>query len=264
MGCDAKAGRLVLAKKSLLTPSAMGVAACVGAATVAVFERPRVAILSTGDELVSIDQKPTGSQIRNSNSFMMTALLKQLGCDVADLGTVVDDRNAIASAIEAGFSFDALFITGGMSMGERDYVPELLQQLGVDLRIRKLRIKPGKPFAFGLSQTGSMVFGLPGNPVSAYVCTVRLANRIIRRMMGGEPAAGEITSILKGELGSNGPREQYIPAYRDGIFVTAVLGTGSADLFALARTNCLIYRAEGSPPATDGDHILVIDVLALA
>jgi molybdopterin molybdotransferase len=263
-GCDAKAGQVVLARGTVLSASAIGVAACVGSATVCVFDRPRVSILATGDELVPIDQVPTGSQIRNSNSAMMQALLTQLGCAVTDLGMVADDRDAISAAIQTGLGSDALFITGGMSMGDRDYVPEILKQLGVELRIRKLRIKPGKPFAFGVAPGGCNVFGLPGNPVSAYVSTVRLANRILRRIAGGSASACETQAILKGELAPNGSREQYIPAYRDGIFVTPVLGTGSADLFALVRTNCLIYRSEGAGAAKNGDHIIVIDILAIA
>ena len=151
------------------------------------FSHRRAAVLATGDELVSPGTEPGPSSIRNSNSPMLVSLLTRLGCDVTDLGNVPDRPNEIRQALKNGLTFDALFVTGGMSMGEYDYVPGLLKEIGVDLRITKLRIKPGKPFVFGVWEGGrGFVFGLPGNPVSGFVCTVRLASRILSRLAGGE------------------------------------------------------------------------------
>ncbi|HEY8749804.1 MAG TPA: molybdopterin molybdotransferase MoeA, partial [Tepidisphaeraceae bacterium] len=149
-GSDCKAGQIVLAQGVRLGPAQLAVAASVGATEVEVFEKPRVAVLATGDELVPVGTVPTGAQIRNSNTPMLISLLRRLGCDVTDLGTTVDDPNIIRDSLRRGLSFDALFVTGGLSMGEYDYVPRMLIELGVDLKITKLRIKPGKPFVFGV------------------------------------------------------------------------------------------------------------------
>jgi molybdopterin molybdotransferase len=258
-GSDAPAEKLLLAKGILLGPVQLGVAATVGLANLAVYDAPSVAILSTGDELIEIDRVPTGAQIRNSNSIMMHALLRKLGCRVRDLGMVRDDPAKIRSAIEEGLQSDALFITGGMSMGEHDYVPRILQEIGLKLVISKLRIKPGKPFAFATNGLGKRVFGLPGNPVSAYVCTLRLARRVLTRLSGGPATSAVSQGQLIGELPPNGPRELYLPAYRIGDSIQPLQPNGSADLFTLAYANCLILRAENAPAATHGNAIVVLD-----
>src|SRR4029079_19074926 len=132
------------------------------------------------------DSEPLAHQIRNSNNPMTAALLKKLGCRVTDLGTAPDDVELIRARSEEGLRHDALFVSGGMSMGEHDYVPRILKELGVELKVTKLKIKPGKPFLFGVKRradgTDGFVFGLPGNPVSGFVCTVRLASRLIDRL----------------------------------------------------------------------------------
>jgi molybdopterin molybdotransferase len=241
---DVEAGRVVLAKGARLGPAQIAVAASVGAVEVPVFAPPSAAVLSKGDELVEIEAAPTGAQIRNSNSAMLVALLRRLGCDVRDLGIARDDPAVIRDAITKGISLaDALFVTGGMSMGERDYVPRLLQELGMELRITKLRIKPGKPFVFAAQSTGTRyVFGLPGNPVSAFVCTLRLASRVLARMAGGTPDGRIGEAKLSSPLPANGPREFYQPALRIGGGVDPMAWKGSADIFTLAVANCLIIR----------------------
>jgi molybdopterin molybdotransferase len=255
-GSDIEAGRIVLPRGIRLGPAQAAVAASVGASTVSVYARPRVAILSTGDELIEIDQTPKEAQIRNSNSFMMVALLNQLGCEVQNLGIVRDDPALIREAIAQGLESDALFITGGMSMGERDYVPALLREMGLNLAITKLRIKPGKPFVFATQHKPAgvkYVFGLPGNPVSAYVCTIRLAGRILSRVAGG-PADPAIYQLkLTEPLPANGVREFYQPAVHDGSTVTPLSWKGSADIFTLAAANALIIRPENAPAAAAGE-----------
>ena len=149
-GSDCQVGKKVLSTGTLIGPPQIAVMASVGVSEVQCFARPRVAILGTGDELVAIDQKPGVSQIRDSNTHMLAALLTRMGCEVVDISTSPDDPEMIRRAITRGLSYDALFIAGGMSMGEFDHVPQIMTELGVDLKITKLRIKPGKPFVFGV------------------------------------------------------------------------------------------------------------------
>jgi molybdopterin molybdotransferase len=166
-----------------------------------------------------------------------------------------------------------------MSMGEHDYVPKLLQEVGVEFRVTKLRIKPGKPFVFGAKAQAPgdaasrprYVFGLPGNPVSGFVCTVRLASRLIDRMGGGPVNERWLTGRLQVGLPANGPREFYIPTVRTvqpaRISAQAVLPTirplewkGSADVFTLASANSLLVRAANEPPLPDGTLVRVLDI----
>jgi molybdopterin molybdotransferase len=259
-GADTRAGDVVLERGVELTSAQIAVAATIGAATVPVFARPRVAVLGTGDELVPLHAQPTSIQIRNSNNPMLCALLEDLHCEVHNLGTVRDAPGMIRTAIEQGLTFDALFVTGGMSMGEYDFVPRTLIDLGVHLRITKLKIKPGKPFVFGqcAGPTLCHVFGLPGNPVSAFVCTTRLASRIIQRLRGLHPGERWANAPVLTDLHANGPREFYQPAVVSAQGVRPLAWKGSADLFTLARAHALIIREENAPPVPAGTAIRIL------
>jgi len=162
-GSDCPKGKLVLPKGTVLGPAQVAVAASVGAADLEVFELPRVAVLGTGDELVPFDAEPGPAQIRNCNNPMLVALLTRLGCTVHDMGTAPDNPDFIRARVLEALTgdYDALFVTGGMSMGEHDYVPKILQEVGVEFRVTKLRIKPGKPFVFGVRKGSG--FGVQGS-----------------------------------------------------------------------------------------------------
>jgi molybdopterin molybdotransferase len=253
---------------------------------VKVFARPSVAVLSTGDELVGIEQSPRGSQIRNSNNVMLVALLRRLGCEVRDLGTVNDDPEKIRAAMSDGLArADVLFVTGGMSMGQYDWCPKVMREMGADLRITKLKIKPGKPFVFGeiaaaslaVSQTGARpvakpqasresagqvryIFGLPGNPVSGFVCTLRLCSRLLTRIAGGEPCEKWLTGTLDAPLAAYGPREFYQPARYNAGRVQALAWKGSADLYTLAAADVLLVRAENEPALPAGATVKVLEI----
>ena len=276
-GRDCASGKVVLPKGTVLGPAQVAVAATVGARSVEVYDRPRAAVLGTGDELSDPNSEPLAHQIRNSNNPMTAALLKRLGCRVTDLGTAPDNVDYIRARIMEGLEHDALFVSGGMSMGEHDYVPSILNDLGVEMKVTKLRIKPGKPFLFGVKkrdngQGESYVFGLPGNPVSGFVCTVRLASRLIDRMSGGPAQERWQNGRLIVGLPANGPREFYMPALRTvapaRVSAQAVLPAirplewkGSADVFTLAAANCLLVRAAGEPPLPEGTLVRVLETL---
>jgi molybdopterin molybdotransferase len=256
-GSDCKAGAVVLRRGIKLEAAQLAAAATVGAAQLEVYDRPRVAILATGDELVAIDQVPAPHQIRNSNSIMLAALLARIGCSVTDLGVVRDEMSALLAAIEKGLRFDALFITGGMSVGAYDLPPKALQQLGADIRITKLKIKPGKPFIYAQLR-GCHIFGLPGNPLAGFVCTIRLASRLLRRMMGTDASGLEIATTLATKLPANGPREFYQPARVEGTIAHPLTWKSSADVFTLAEANALLVRAENEPARSAGAPCVVI------
>jgi molybdenum cofactor synthesis domain-containing protein len=193
-GDDLRPGDVVIEAGAELTPARIGVLAALGMATVVVHPRPRVGVLSTGDELVEGPGPLGPGQIRDSNRPMLLALVRASGFVPVDLGRIPDDADAIRAAFaSAAERCDAVISSGGVSMGEVDLVKDVLGELG-ELRSMKIAIKPAKPFAFGIIGSGGSagggrsgpipVFGLPGNPVSSVVSFELLARPALRRMMG--------------------------------------------------------------------------------
>jgi molybdopterin molybdotransferase len=259
-GSDIRAQQLVLSRGSRLGPAQLAVAASVGAANIRVFAKPQAAVLATGNELVAVDHEPGPAHIRNSNSIMLISLLRKLGCDVTDLGVAPDQPDAVRDALKRGMQHELLFVTGGMSMGTYDYVPRMVRELGADLKITKLRIKPGKPFVYAQTPTGH-VFGLPGNPVSAFVCAVRLASRLIARLCGQIELERWLSGPLEKALGPNCPREFYHPAIiKQNGHIEPLTWKGSADVFTLAKANALLRRAENEPPVAVGAIVRVLEI----
>ncbi len=207
-GSDAAAGSVVLKAGTRLGAAQVAVAASIGMVNVPVYRAPSVAVLGTGDELVLPEQVPAANQIRSCNNAMLMTLLLRQPCRAIDLGLVRDDPALIGERIEAGLEQDVLLISGGMSMGQRDYVPGILRRLGAEMKITKLRIKPGKPFVFAKMPGGKYVFGLPGNPVSAFVCTIFLVSRLLEKMAGGT-ARREMRSGAAGAF-ARGERESHV------------------------------------------------------
>jgi molybdopterin molybdotransferase len=264
-GSDVRAGEIVLRKGQTLQAAQLAVAASVGKTSLSVYSRPRVGVLSTGDEIVPPERTPGAGQIRDSNSIMLTSLLQQMDCHVLELGHVRDEKELIAQRITLGMAnVDVLFISGGMSMGRYDYAPQVLQELGVELLITKVRIKPGKPFLFGKKKRAGggecFVFGLPGNPVSAMICTLRLAGRLLRRMQGRAVERRWMEATLINGLPANGPREFYQPVRLQGDGVMPLAWKGSADIFTLAQADALLRRAENEPAIKAGARVRVMAI----
>lgn len=191
-GEDVTRGDVVLAAGTRLGPAALGLAASVGMAQLQVVRKPRVALFSTGDELVlpgtvPPDQMPPGA-IYNSNRFFLSAMLRRLGCEVTDLGIVPDRLDATVQALQqAAASHDLVLTSGGVSVGEEDHIKPAVQSLG-QLDLWQIAIKPGKPFAHG--RVGAAHFiGLPGNPVSSFVTFVLLVRPFLLRLQGVEDVA---------------------------------------------------------------------------
>ena len=184
---DVRSGDVVFAAGTVLTAAVAGVLSSINAREVAVFPRARVALLSTGDELVTDGSPLRRGQIRESNLTMLEVLLAQNGCEVQNLGVVADDRTVIERALlAAARDNDAIVTSGGVSMGDFDVVKTVLSRIA-DMQWMQMAIKPAKPFAFGQVAVDGRrvpVFGLPGNPVSSLVSFELLARPALRKMMG--------------------------------------------------------------------------------
>jgi molybdopterin molybdotransferase len=197
-GEDVAAGDVVLARGERITPAALGLAASVGFDRLQVARRPRVVLLSTGDELVMPgDVAPEAMKpgaIYNSNRFFMRALLQRLGCEVSDLGIVADRRDATIEALrQAAESHDLIVTTGGVSVGEEDHIKAAVQALG-ELQLWSLSMKPGKPFAYGRIGQAHLT-GLPGNPVSSFMTFLLLVRPFLLALQGATRVAPEAVAM---------------------------------------------------------------------
>ncbi|MEN8687307.1 MAG: gephyrin-like molybdotransferase Glp, partial [Desulfuromonadales bacterium] len=182
-GEDVTQGELVIDAGTVLRPAEINMLAAFGYRTVDVFRRAKVAILSTGDELVEPGEEIGPGQIYNSNDYSLAAAVRELGGKPLLLGIAGDDHESLAGKINAGLEADALITTAGVSMGDRDLVCDVLQSLGVERRFWKVDIKPGRPTAFGL-KNGKPVFSLPGNPVSSMITFDQFVRPALLKMMG--------------------------------------------------------------------------------
>ncbi|MEY2754146.1 MAG: molybdopterin biosynthesis protein MoeA [Actinomycetota bacterium] len=199
VGDDVVAGTVLYRPGTIVTPAVVGVLASVNAATVAVVRRPRVAVLSTGDELVDDGSPLRPGQIRESNRSMLVGLVAAAGCEPVDMGVVRDDEAALEAVLaEAARTCDAIVTSGGVSMGDYDVVKAVLSRLA-DMRWMQIAIRPAKPFAFGMLPSGERsvpVLGLPGNPVSSLVSFELLARPALRHMAGDpSPDRPEVWAI---------------------------------------------------------------------
>jgi molybdopterin molybdotransferase len=224
-----------------------------------------VGIVVTGDELVEANMKPMAGQIRNSNGPMLTALTVRSGALPRYLGIAPDDEAILTSVIKEGLSTtNVLLLAGGVSVGQFDLVPKVLQSLGVTIHFHQVRMKPGKPLLFG-SKGDCLVFGLPGNPVSAFV-SFELFVRPTLRTLAGKPAAWHptIRATLAEAFTTTNDRPTYHPVklhgHRDGATVTPLPWFSSADLRALLAANSLMALPAGEVNYAAGD---VVDVVVI-
>lgn len=187
-GEDARRGAIVLPRGRRINPAAAALLASVGAAEVPVFVQPEVAIVVTGHELVAPEHRPSAVQVRSANDFTVAAIVEATGVSgVTRLGIVEDDPAPLRRALRHGLGHDILVVTGGVSAGRLDLVPDILRDLGVRIVLHRVAIRPGKPFLFGIDTKGgrrTAVFGLPGNPVSVLATAVEFLTPFIRAWRG--------------------------------------------------------------------------------
>lgn len=252
-GAEARAGDEVVSAGTRLHAAHIAAAAACGYATVEVFARPRVAIVTTGDELVPVAATPGPGQIRNSNGSMLAALVEQYGGEAWILPTAQDNAASLEAALREALRAEMLLISGGVSAGKFDLVEPALLALGAQFHFTGVRIQPGKPLVFGeLPKGGSgaaPLFGLPGNPISSAATFLLFAAPVLARLSGSSAllpqfAYARLTRSLKGKPGLT----RFVPARRggDGTAVTPVGTQGSGDLAAFARADCFVVTPEGT------------------
>ena len=169
-GTDQRSGAVLISENSLISPAEIGVAASVGKSSLPCFSPMRFAVVSTGDELVELDQTPLDYQIRTSNSIQLVSALRLWG-QQADRFHINDEFEPMKEKLELLLKqYDVLILSGGVSRGKKDFVPDCLDALGIEKKFHRVAQRPGKPFWFGSSKTGKVVFALPGNPVSTFLC----------------------------------------------------------------------------------------------
>jgi molybdopterin molybdotransferase len=258
-GQDFAAGAVVAAAGWRMSAQRIGLLAAAGHGTVPVHARPRLALLSTGDELVPAGGTPGPGQIMSSNGPMLAALLAPFA-DVTDLGIVADRPDALADAIARGAGHDLLVTIGGASVGDHDLVKPALEAAGAQLDFWRIALQPGKPLMAGRLGP-AIVVGLPGNPVSAFVCARLFLVPLLRRLAGDPAPHDRYEPARTGvDLPPNGIRRQFLRAMlADGV-VTPARAQDSSMLSVLAGANALLMRPEGAPALAAGGTVFTLSL----
>jgi molybdopterin molybdotransferase len=261
-GSEAAAAQTILTPGMRLGYAELALAAQVGAVQLQCAQRPRVAILSTGDEVVLIDETPGPFQIRNSNSVSLAAQVRIAGGEPVVLGNAADRIEDLGDKIERGLKEDALVLSGGVSMGKYDLVENALKAMGAEFFFDAVAIRPGKPAVFGMCQ-GKPVFGLPGNPVSTMVTFELFVAPAIDLLSGAEARAlplvearlaeamkekPGLTHFLPARVEWNGPRPE----------VKALKWQGSGDIAALAKANCFLVVPADREKIDIGESVSIL------
>lgn len=248
-GAEMTAGQTVLEPGTAFSPAVLGLLAAVGRTAAHVYPASRLAVVTTGDELVDPPAVPGPGQIRNSNGPMLLAQAVRAGAQARPLGIAGDDRDRLAALVRDGLTADVVVLSGGVSAGKFDFVPEVLSAFGVETHFHKVRMKPGKPLLFG-TRGGTLVFGLPGNPVSSFVAFELFVRPALRKRAGhAMPGPAFVPLPLAGKFRASNNRPTYAPARLEwtaaGVAVRPLEWFGSADLRGLTSADALIQLPPG-------------------
>jgi molybdopterin molybdotransferase len=262
-GIEARAGDVMVKAGERITPAVAAVLASFGYAQVSVSRRPRLALLSTGTELVEVEQKPGPSQIRNSNTYSLAGYAESAGAEVICCGIVRDDFDATRDAIADGLAkADVVMLSGGVSMGDYDLVKPALLELGAEIFVEKVAMHPGKPTVF--AKVGEkVVFGLPGNPVSVAVSFHLFARPALLKMQGtSEIHLSRVQAYATHQVKGAPPRRSHQPGrmtIRQGrAEVEPLKWSGSSDLVAFINADCLIVVPEDRASYDEGELVETI------
>lgn len=258
LGEDIRTGDKVLGKGILIDPQHIAIMASVGCANPLVASKPKVAILTTGDELVEPEATPNSVQIRNSNGHQLVAQVVKAGAEPSYYGIISDTKEATSNAISRALNEnDIVILTGGVSMGDFDYVPEVLKSLGVNILFESIAVQPGKPTTFGVSGN-KLIFGLPGNPVSSYLQFEILVKPAIKKLMGAKITNPLIHRLpmAKNYIRKKTERLGLVPvALTPDFKVYPVEFHGSAHIFALAHADGYIMIPVGIGEVMEGELV---------
>ena len=261
-GEDLAHGAVALPAGKRIGPAELGLIASLGVAEVEVKRRLRVAFFSTGDELASIGKPLAPGEVYDSNRYTLHGLLTKLGADIIDMGVVADQPEVLeATLAEAAQVADAIITTGGVSVGEADFVREILEKLG-EVRFWKLNIKPGRPMAFG-KVGNAWLFGLPGNPVAVMVSYTQFALDALLRLSGLDPLPVRplLTVIAENAIRKQPGRREYLRGQIvavDGQWQVKTIGNqGSGVLRSMSEANCFVVLAEDCAGVQAGESVQV-------
>ena len=260
-GEDVKEGECIIAKGTQLRPAEIGMLAILAKSFVLVHQRPRVAILSTGDELADLDEKFDENKIVNSNSYGIAAAVQEAGGIPLLLGIAKDTPESLKEKIAQGLGCNIIVLSGGVSMGDYDFTKVVFSELGADMHFWKLAIRPGQPLAFGKIQ-GKLAFGLPGNPVSSMVTFEQLVRLAIMKMGGHRHLERPtVEAVFKEKFSKHPDRRHFlrgILSHEDGQLTVKTTGPqGSGILTSMVKANGLIDIAEEIEKVNPGDTIKV-------
>lgn len=264
VGSEAWQGQILLEQGTRLGYSGIAVMASVGKQqSVPVYCRPRVAILSTGDEVVDVGEVPGPTQIRNSNSYSLAAQVQDAGGDPRLLGIARDDAGSLRTLIAKGLELDLLLMTGGVSMGKYDLVEQVLVKFGAEFFFTGAQIQPGRPVVFGRAK-GKYFFGLPGNPVSTMVTFELFARPMIEGLSGMRPRPLVfLHARLKSEIKTKTGLKRFLPGKLSGEFENCEVELagwhGSGDVAGSARANCYIVIPPDRERIAAGEWVAVME-----
>lgn len=259
-GSEACAGDAVLRAGSRLEYPGIAWLASTGARNVRVFARPRVAIVSTGDEIVDITKTPEPHQIRNSNAWSLAAQVTRAGGIAAPGPIARDTREETRAALEQALDSDLLLVSGGVSAGKYDVVEPVLRDMGAEFFFDRVLIQPGAPLVFGRVR-GKFFFGLPGNPLSGMVTFEVFARAALDLLAGaGETRLPLALARLKTEFRHKPGLTRFLPARMDGVEVAPVRWGGSGDIAAMTRANAFVVAEADRPEYAAGDLIQVLPI----
>lgn len=264
-GSEVKRGTIILNAGEQITPAALATLASFGYAQAKVGKRPRVAVLATGSELVAVDELPGPDQIRDSNNYSIGSYAALAGAQVERLPLAGDDINLLKQQItEAAERADVVVTSGGVSMGVYDFTKAALKELGCKIFFERVALRPGKPTVFAQLPNGTLVFGLPGNPVSVSVTFNLFARTALLRMQGAnDPSLHEQRAILAQDVKGAAERESYLPAAmrtddQGHSLAEPLKWGGSSDFVAFTRATALIILAAGSEKHLAGTVVRVV------
>ena len=260
-GENMRDGDVVLTVGTEITPGVIGVLATVKAAQFAVFRRPRVAILSTGNELEGMDEPVDPNKIPDSNSHALMAQVQALGIEPVLLGIARDDPAELEQYLRRGLEYDVLLVSGGTSVGVHDYVRPTIEKLGVQMKFWRVAMKPGHPLAFGMTDK-TAVFGLPGNPVSSMVCVEEFVAPALRCMMGNmrlyrRTLSARLANPIKHQPGRTEFVRVQLARDEAGYSASATGTQSSGVLLSMARADGLMIVPAASTGLAAGAQVTV-------